>query len=109
MSAKSAWRESSSGPDVLDCAVMMAAIGALHSAHVAVIVSPSGTSSPTSVDVAMSALFDRLPGSSLPPSVGVHSEWPNKAGQSFWGLVYELCWKLDEGIGQVYRQESLWE
>lgn len=109
MATKAAWRESSIGPDVLDCAVMMGAIQALHSAHVAVIVSPPGIGSPTSVDVVLSALFERLPGSSLPESVSAKSEWPNKQGQSFWGLVYDLCWKLDHEISKVYQQDSLWK
>lgn len=109
MKGKKEWRASSNGPDVLDVTTMMAAIGTLHSAHVALIVSPSGTGSPTSVDLAMSALFDRLPGSSLPEGVGCHATYPSKDGESFWGLAFKLCWQLDEAISQVYQQESLWK
>lgn len=103
------WRESANGPDVMDVATMMGAIGSLHSAHVALIVSPGETGSPTPVDLALSALFDVLPGSSLPAGVGVHSSYPNKQGTSFWGEVYRLCWMLDEEISKVYKQESLWK
>lgn len=109
MATKKEWRESSTGPDVLDCAVMMGAIQALHSAHVAVIVSPPGIGSPTSVDVALSALFDLLPGSQLPEAVAVHGSWPDKEGRTFWGLVYDLCWRLDHEVSKVYKNESLWK
>lgn len=109
LATKKEWRESSTGPDVLDCAVIMKAIETLHSAHVAVIVSPGGTGSGTPVDVALSALFEHLPGSALEGGVGVHSEWPDKEGRSFWGLVYDLCWKLDHEVSKVYKNESLWK
>lgn len=109
MPVKKEWRESSTGPDVLDCAVMMSALQSLHSAHVAVIVSPGGTGFTTSVDIAVSALFDVLPGSALTEGVGVHSVWPDPRGRSFWGLVYDLCWKVDEEISKVYRNEELWK
>jgi hypothetical protein len=109
MAAKKEWRESANGPDCLDCAVMMKSIETLHSAHVAVIVCPGGTGSGSPVDVALSALWETLPGSALEGGVAVHSEWPNKAGQSFWGLVYNLCWQLDEQIGKAYSNESLWK
>jgi len=109
MTIKKEWRESSNGPDVLDVNVIMAAIGGLHSAHIALVISPSGTQSTTSVDLAMSALFERLPGSSLPESVGAHASWPNGKGTSFWGECYSLAWALDEEISKVYQQESLWK
>jgi hypothetical protein len=103
------WREHSNGPDILDVNAMMAAIGTLHSAHVALILSPAGTGSPTSVDLAMSALFDLLPGSSLPGGVAAHATYPSKDGESLMGLAYKLCWQLDEEISKVYKQESLWK
>lgn len=106
---KKEWRESSNGPDCLDVAVMMKAIEALHSAHVALVVSPAMDGLNSSVELAMSALFDTLPGSQLPTSVGAHSTWPNRKGTSFWGEVYNLCWVLDEEISKVYQQESLWK
>lgn len=103
------WREPTNGPDCLDVMTMLSAIGTLHSGHVAFIISPNGTGSPTSVDIAASILLDVLPGSSLPAAIGAHSEWPNKSGSSFWGECYKLCWALDEEISKVYRQEALWE
>ena len=103
------WREHSNGPDILDVTVIMKAIGSLHSAHVALILTPTETGSDTSVDMAMSAIFDVLPGSSLPAGVGAHSSWPNKKGTSFWGEAYSLCWVLDEEISKVYETESLWK
>jgi len=103
------WHESTQGPDCLDVMTILQAIGTLHSGHVALIVQPAGTGSPTHVDIAASILLDVLPGSSLPTAVGTHAEWPNKKGTSFWGECYTLAWVLDEEISKVYKQESLWE
>ena len=105
---KKEWRESSNGPDVLDVMTILGAIGTLHSGHVALIVSPGGSGSGTTVDIAMSMLLDVLPGSALPSAIGVHSEWPNKKGTSFWGECYSLAWVLDEEIGKTYKNEELW-
>jgi len=106
---KTEWRASSNGPDVLDVATIMCAIGTLHSAHVAVIISPCADGSTTGVDLALSAIFDVLPGSALPATVGVHSSYPNKKGTSLWGEIYAMCWMLDEEIGRTYKNEKLWE
>lgn len=103
------WQQSGSGPDCLDVMVIIQAIGTLHSGHVALITSPAGTGSPTHVDIAMSMLLDVLPGSALPAAIGVHSEWPNRKGTSFWGECYALAWVLDEEISKVYQQEGLWK
>ena len=107
--SKKEWRASSNGPDTLDVTAMMSAIGTLHSGHVALIVSPGGTGSPTTVDLAMSIILDVLPGSALPSNIAAHTTWPNANGTSFWGEAYRLCWILDEEIGKVYKQESLWK
>lgn len=106
---KREWRESSSGPDCLDVAILMGAIESLHGCHVALIVTPSMDGSAISVELAMSALFETLPGSELASGVVAHTGWPNKKGTSFWGEAYALCWTLDESIGKEYRQKSLME
>ena len=106
---KKEWRASSSGPDILDVNALMAAIGTLHSGHVALIVSPGGTGSPTTVDLAMSIILDVLPGSALPSNIAAHTTWPNANGTSFWGEAYRLCWILDEEISKVYQNGRLWE
>lgn len=103
------WREPTSGPDCLDVMTIFQAIGTLHSGHVALILSPDGTGSPTSVEIAASILLDVLPGSALPSAIGVHSTWPNKTGSSFWGECYKLAWALDEEISKVYKNETLWK
>jgi len=106
---KKEWRESSDGPDIMDVMTMIGALEALHSAHVALIVSPHGTGSGIGADINLNAIFEVLPGSSLPAGVGVGIEYPGKYGESFWGMVYSLCWKLDEEISKVYKNESLWK
>lgn len=106
---KKEWRESASGPDCLDVAVVMKAIATLHGCSVALIVTPTEDGLTTSVDIAMSALFDVLPASLLAAGIGAHSSYPNKKGTSFWGEVYALCWSLDDAIGKEYKQQTLRE
>lgn len=103
------WREPTSGPDCLDVMVILQAIGTLHGGHVALIVSPAGTGSPTHVDIAASILLATLPGSELPCAVGAHTEWPNRTGSSFWGECYKLAWSLDHEVSKAYAQKSLFE
>jgi hypothetical protein len=88
---------------------MMGAIAALHSAEVALFVSPTGTGSLHCVKVAILASFTQLPGSALVGDVGVNACWPDTHGRSFWGLAYDLCYKLDKEISKVYKNEKLWE
>lgn len=106
---KKEWRESSSGPDCLDVAVVMTAIETLHGCHVALIVTPAMIGSGVSVEIVMSALFENLPESDLPVGIGSHATWPSKSGTSFWGEAYALCWTLDHEISKAYKQRSLQE
>ena len=102
------WRKSTNGPDWIDIRAMMVAIGALHTAHVEVVCSPLGTGSTGSVQVECAAHFDLLPGSSLPQTVLVNGPWPSVTNGSLEELAYNLLWKLDYEISQVYKQEGLW-
>lgn len=109
MTKKTGWEQPSSGPDWTDVEMLMRAIGSVHSAHVAVIVSPAGTGFNGGVDVAASALFERLPGSSLPESVGVTKAWPCATHKTLASHAFALLHELDYAIGKVYKQESLWK
>jgi len=109
MTRKDGWEEPSTGPDWIDVESMMRAISALHSGHVAVIVSPAGTGATGGVDVAASIIFDVLPGSSLPENVGVCKPWPCSTHKTLAAHAYSLMHELDYAISQVYKQESLWQ
>src|SRR6185436_4417936 len=100
---KKEWRASSSGPDILDVNALMAAIGTLHSGHVALIVSPGGTGSPTTLDLAMSIILDVLPGAALPSTTAAQTTGPNANATAFWGEAARVCWILDEEISKVYQ------
>lgn len=106
---KTGWEEPTTGPDWIDVEMLMRAIGAVHSAHVALIVSPSGTGASGGVDVAASALFDLLPGSSLPENVAVNKGWPCTSHRTLAAHAFALLHELDYAIGKVYQQESLWK
>jgi len=109
MSRKTGWEEPTTGPDWIDVESLMRAIGALHSGHVAVIVSPDGIGSSGGVDVAASMLFDVLPGSKLPVNVVAHGVWPCSTHKTLAAHAFSLLHELDFEIGKVYENKSLWE
>jgi hypothetical protein len=109
MTKKDGWEEPSIGPDWIDVEMMMRSISALHSAHVAVIVTPFGTGSTGGVEVAASALFEKLPGSSLPESVAVNKGWPCSTHKTLAAHAFALMHDLDFAISKVYQNERLWE
>jgi hypothetical protein len=109
MSRKTGWEEPTTGPDWVDVEMLMRAIGALHTGHVAVIVSPAGIGSSGGVDVVASMLLDVLPGSSLPECISTHGVWPCDTHKTLAAHAFSLLHELDFQIGQVYEQESLWE
>lgn len=87
----------------------MRSMEAVHSAHVAVIVSPDGIGSSGGVSVAASALFTVLPGSALPASVQVEKRWPCSTHATLEAHAFNLLHELDFRIGQTYKNEKLWE
>ena len=109
MTVKTGWEKSSSGPDWIDVEMLMRALEGIHSAHVAVIVSPAGTGSSGGVCVAASAIFDLLPGSALPPTVAVTKVWPCNSHATLLGHAFALLHELDYQIGKVYTNEALWK
>jgi hypothetical protein len=109
MSRKTGWEEPTTGPDWVDVEMLLRALGALHTGHAAVIVSPDGIGSSGGVEVAASMLFDVLPGSSLPDSVVVHRRWPCDTHKTLAAHAFSLLHELDYQISKVYNQESLWE
>jgi len=109
MTKKYGWEEPTKGPDWIDVESLMRALGALHSGHVAVLLSPSGIGFGTGVDVAASMMFDVLPGSSLPEHVCSIKPWPCSTHKTLAAHAYALLHELDFEISKVYKQESLWE
>lgn len=109
MSRKSGWENSTNSPDWTDVETLMRAIGGLHSGNVGVILSPDGIGSTGGLDVAVSILFDVLPGSSLPESVVVRGGWPCDKHSSLGAHVFGLLYDLDYQISKVYKQEALWK
>ena len=109
MTRKTGWEEPTNGPDWMDVEMLMRAIGGLHSAHVAIVVSPFGIGSSGGVEVAASALFEVLPGSALPKDVAVAKRWPCSTHKTLAAHAFALLHELDYAIGQVYQNESLWK
>lgn len=106
---KRVWVKSSNGPDETDVEMMMRAMSALHSGHVAVMFSPAGIGSTGGVVVGAAMNFDVLPGSSLPAAVMAEGLYPCKECKTFWGHVFSVLHALDYKISEVYQQESLWK
>lgn len=109
MTAKKGWENSSTGPDWTDVEMMMRAIGAVHSGHIAIVISPRGTGATGGVDVAASMIFDVLPGSSLPATVAVNSVWPCSTHKTLAQHAFEALHQLDFEIGKTYKNEALWK
>ena len=109
MTRKDGWEQPQNGPDWTDAEMLMRALGSLHSAHVACIIAPAGTGSSGGVEVAASAIFERLPGSALPENVVVEKNWPCSTHRTLAAHVFALLHELDYAISTVYKQESLWD
>lgn len=109
MTRKTGWEDSSTGPDWIDVETLMRAIQGLHSGHVALVLSPSGTGSSGGVSVAASMLFDVLPGSSLPKTVVVEHPWPCAEHRRLVDHCFSALYELDSAIGKTYENESLWK
>jgi len=106
---KSQWAKSTNGPDWTDVEMLMRALGALHSAEVAIVISPAGLGSSGGVNVAASAIFNVLPGSALPATVVVNQDWPCNSHGTLVGHAFNALHVLDYRIGQTYKNEKLWE
>lgn len=109
MAKKAQWAKSTNGPDWTDVETHMRALEALHSAHVAIIVSPAGTGFSGGVQVVASAIFERLPGSQLPASVTAMKGWPCATHARLSELAFSLLYTLDFEISKVYKNEKLWK
>lgn len=109
MTNKTGWEKSTNGPDWTDVEMLMRAIGAVHSGHIALVCSPRGTGAGGGLDVAASMIFDVLPGSSLPPTVVVSSGWPCNTHKTLVAHAFESLHQLDFEISQVYKNEALWK
>lgn len=101
--------KSMSGPDWTDVEMMMRSLSALHSAHVGFTVLPRGTGSTGGLSVACQAMFDLLPGSSLPATVGTESSWPCVDHADLAAHVFAGLHALDFEISKVYSNEELWK
>jgi hypothetical protein len=109
MTSKSGWEKPTSGPDWTDVEMLLRSIGGVHSADVAVIVTPSGTGATGGLEVVASALFHTLPGSALPPAVQVMRGWPCSSHRVLAAHSFALLHELDFAISEVYKQEGLWK
>ncbi len=109
MAAKKQWAKSTNGPDEVDCETMMRALSALHSGSVGLMFTPVGTGSSGGVSMAAMMNFDVLPGSSLPAAVAAEGHYPCGECGTFWSHAYSLLYALDQKIGEIYKQESLWK
>lgn len=108
MTRKVGWEDSSKNPDWTDVEGYLRAMGALHSGHVGLLVSPHGIGFTGGLEVVALMAFDVLPGSSLPPEVRVSRGWPCNEHTTLAGHCLTLLYELDFAVGKVYNQSSLW-
>lgn len=100
--------KSTSGPDEIDVLAMMTAMQALHSARVELTVKLGGPGFNISAETELRAVFDVLPGSSLPREVKVSKPWPCRDHRTLLSHLYAGLYELDFQISKVYKQETLW-
>jgi hypothetical protein len=97
----------SGGIGVTESIMMMGAIEAMHGCHVELTVTTGGQAHNGACTICLRAVFDLLPGSTLPKEVKVEHKWPTRAARTFEGLFYNLCWQLDYAIQKAYEQSTL--
>jgi len=104
---KTEWAKSTNGPDWTDVAMLMSAIGTLHTCRVTLaITAPTGGHN-GGIHMCATARFDTLPNSDLPKEVTSEGDWPSARCATFVGLVYGVVFALDYRIGQAYEQMVL--
>lgn len=108
MARKSGWEDSTKSPDWIDVETMSRAMSALHSGIVGLTILPRGIGSSGGLSVAASIMWDRLPGSALPPFVNVVKDWPCTQHKTLAAHAYGLLHELDSKIGQTYENKELW-
>lgn len=106
---KTGWENSSKQPDWTDVETMMRSITTFHSADVRLTLSPLGIGAGGGLVTDLICLFDVLPGSSIPPGVGVKSNWPCKEHATLVSHVFAMLYDLDAAVGRVYEQSELWK
>jgi hypothetical protein len=99
--------KSLSGPDWTDVAMLMSALGALHTCLVALTVTADIQGHNGQLNICAEARFELLPGSSLPTTVTVKESWPGQRNGSVGEAAYNAVWQLDYQISQVYEQMEL--
>ena len=109
MTRKRGWEEPTKGPDWMDVETMMRSIGTFHSARVSVTISPLGIGAGGGLVTDVTAMFDVLPGSSIPSMVGVKGKWPCAEHSTLVTHVFAHLYDLDSAIAKMYEQKELWE
>lgn len=99
--------KSTNGPDWTDVAMLMSAIGALHTCEVSLTVTVATQGHNGTLQLLAEAKFHLLPGSGLPKTVSIKEEWPSRRNSSVGETAYNAVWQLDHAISQVYEQMSL--
>jgi len=101
---KSEWAKSTNGPDWTDVAMMMNAIGTLHTCRVTLVTTAPTAGHNGGIHTSVVAQFDTLPNSDLPKQVTIEIDWPSARSATYVGMVYAAVFALDYQIGQAYEQ-----
>jgi len=101
------WAKSSNGPDWTDVLMTMAAIESTHTCRAGLTVTPASAGHSGGGKCEVWAVFDILPGSSLPSRIAVDFTWPTGRGLGLVGSAYRALIELDYKIGKEYVQQKL--
>lgn len=99
--------KSTNGPDWTDVAMLMSAIGSLHTCQVVLCVTADIQGHNGQLRISAEARFELLPGSSLPRVVTIVESFPGLRHKTMGDAAYNAVWQLDYQISREYEQMEL--
>jgi len=101
------WAKSTNGPDWTDVAMLMNAIGVLHTCRVTLAITAPTMGHNGGLLIVATARFDTLPNSDLPKEVKSEGAWPSARSAEMAAYVYGIVFALDYRISEAYEQMRL--
>lgn len=99
--------KSTNGPDWTDVATFMSALDVLHGGKTGVLITARSQGHNGSLHIAITTVFDVLPGSSMSSDVISESDWPCPDCKDLAAHIYGGLYVHDFAIGQAYQQRFI--
>jgi len=102
---KSQWRESGSGPSMIDVEAAMRAIGSLNEGMVSLTVLPLGTGATGGLRIVMTFCESMETVNQADDLCIVEADWPERTGRTFEALSLALIYALDNRIELLWKSK----